>query len=146
MMLRARPQRMLLVATLAIILTTPFLFGLAIPLPLVSVLVLAFAAGLGIETFGVLWDTTMQQEIPQDRLSRVYSYDALGSFALVPVGLAVAGPVAEAIGTRPTLIAAGVLSLGATLAVLFVPEVRELRRRRPIELREPEPALEVAPT
>jgi MFS family permease len=122
------------------------LFGLAIPLPLVSVLVLAFAAGLGIETFGVLWDTTMQQEIPQDRLSRVYSYDALGSFALVPVGLAVAGPVAEAIGTRPTLIAAGVLSLGATLAVLFVPEVRELRRRRPIELREPEPALEVAPT
>jgi MFS family permease len=145
-MLRARPQRMLLVATLAIILTTPFLFGLAIPLPLVSVLVLAFAAGLGIETFGVLWDTTMQQEIPQDRLSRVYSYDALGSFALVPVGLAVAGPVAEAIGTRPTLIAAGVLSLGATLAVLFVPEVRELRRRRPIELREPEPALEVAPT
>jgi MFS family permease len=146
MMLRARPQRMLLVATLAIILTTPFLFGLAIPLPLVSVLVLAFAAGLGIETFGVLWDTTMQQEIPQDRLSRVYSYDALGSFALVPVGLAVAGPVAEAIGTRPTLIAAGVLSLGATFAVLFVPEVRELRRRRPIELREPEPALEVAPT
>ena len=146
MMLRARPQRMLLVATLAMILTTPFLFGLAVPLPLVSVLVLAFAAGLGIETFGVLWDTTMQQEIPQDRLSRVYSYDALGSFALVPVGLAVAGPVAEAIGTRPTLIAAGALSLGATLAVLFVREVRELRRRRPIELREPEPALEVAAT
>ena len=49
----------------------PYLFGLAIPLPLVSVLVLAFAAGLGIETFGVLWDTTMQQEIPQDRLSRL---------------------------------------------------------------------------
>jgi MFS family permease len=146
MMLRARPQRMLLVATLAVVLTTPFLFGLAVPLPLVSVLVLAFAAGLGIETFGVLWDTTMQQEIPQDRLSRVYSYDALGSFALVPVGLAVAGPVAEAIGTRTTLIAAGVLSLGATLAVLFVPEVRELRRRRPIELREPDAALEVAPT
>jgi len=146
MMLRARPQRMLLVATLAMLLTTPFIFGLAIPLPLISVLVLAFAAGLGIETFGVLWDTTMQQEIPQDRLSRVYSYDALGSFALIPLALAIAGPVAEAIGTRPTLIAAGVLSLCATLAVLSVREVRELRRRRPVELREPEPALEVAAT
>jgi MFS family permease len=137
MFLRARPQRMLLIATLGIFLTVPFLFGLAIPLPLVSVLVLAFAAGLGIETFGVLWDTTMQQEIPQDRLSRVYSYDALGSFALIPLGLAIAGPVAEAVGTRTTLLAAGLLSLGATLAVLLVPEVRELRRRKPIELREP---------
>ena len=115
----------------------PYLFGLAIPLPLVSVLVLAFAAGLGIETFGVLWDTTMQQEIPQDRLSRVYSYDALGSFALIPLGLALAGPLAEAIGTRATLIGAGLLCLGATLLVLFVPAVRGLRRREPIELREP---------
>jgi MFS family permease len=137
MMLRARPQRMLLVATLGMVLTVPLLFGLAIPLPLVSVLVLAFGAGLGIETFGVLWDTTMQQEIPQDRLSRVYSYDALGSFALIPLGLALAGPLAEAVGTRATLIAAGVFSLGATLAVLGVREVRELRRREPIELREP---------
>jgi MFS family permease len=119
------------------VLTVPLLFGLAIPLPLVSVLVLAFAAGLGIETFGVLWDTTMQQEIPQDRLSRVYSYDALGSFALIPLGLAAAGPLAETFGTRPTLIAAGLFSLGATLSVLVVREVRELRRREPIELREP---------
>jgi hypothetical protein len=79
----------------------------------------------------------MQQEIPQDRLSRVYSYDALGSFALIPLGLAVAGPLAEAVGTRATLIAAGVFSLGATLAVLGVRDVRELRRREPIELREP---------
>jgi MFS family permease len=137
MFLRARPQRMLLVATLGLLLAVPYLFGLAVPLPLASVLVLAFAAGLGIETFGVLWDTTMQQEIPQDRLSRVYSYDALGSFALIPVGLALAGPLAEAIGTRATLIASGLLCLGATLLVLLVPAVRNLRRREPIELREP---------
>ncbi|HEV8098005.1 MAG TPA: MFS transporter, partial [Gaiellaceae bacterium] len=143
MMLRARPQRMLFVAVLAMVLTVPLLFGLAVPLPLVSVLVLAFAAGLGIETFGVLWDTTMQQEIPQDRLSRVYSYDALGSFALIPVGLAVAGPLAEAIGTRTTLIAAGLFSLAATLSVLLVREVRQLRRRVPIEVPDEPTVLEV---
>jgi len=78
----------------------------------------------------------MQQEIPQDRLSRVYSYDALGSFALIPLGLALAGPLAEAIGTRATLVGAGLLCLGATLLVLLVPEVRDLRRHEPIELRE----------
>ena len=48
----------------------------------------------------MLWDTTMQQQIPEEKLSRVYSYDMLGSIALVPVGLAVIGPVADAFGTR----------------------------------------------
>jgi len=127
-----RPRRLLLTATLGFFLTVPFLFGLAVPLPLVSVAALAFVAGIGAESFGILWDTTMQQEIPQDRLSRVYSYDALGSFALIPLGLAVAGPVAEAIGTGRTLAIAGLISLTATLSVLFVRDVRTLERRAPV--------------
>jgi MFS family permease len=125
------------VATLGFLLSVPLLFGLAIPLPLAAVLVLGVLAGIGTETFGVLWDTTMQQEIPQDRLSRVYSYDALGSFALIPLGLAVAGPVAEVVGTRATLFAAGLISLTATLAVLLVSEVRSLRRRGPLVPQQP---------
>jgi len=129
LLLRVRPRRLLLTATLGFLLTVPFLFGLAIPLPLAGVAALALFAGFGAETFGVLWDTTMQQEIPQDRLSRVYSYDALGSFALIPLGLAAAGPIAEAIGTEKTLFAAGLISLGATVAVLFVRDVRTLQRR-----------------
>jgi MFS family permease len=137
LMLRLRPRRMLLVATLGYLLTVPLLFGLAIPVPLVAVLVLGALAGVGLETFGVLWDTTMQQEIPQDRLSRVYSYDALGSFALIPLGLAAAGPIAEVVGTRATLFAGGVISVTATLAVLLVPEVRSLRRRGPLVPHEP---------
>ena len=137
LMLRLRPRRMLLVATLGFLLSVPLLFGLAISLPLAGVLVLGVLAGIGTETFGVLWDTTMQQEIPQDRLSRVYSYDALGSFALIPLGLAVAGPVAEVVGTRATLFAAGAISLAATLAVLLVSEVRDLRRRGPVVPHEP---------
>jgi MFS family permease len=141
-MLRLRPRRLLLVATLGFLLTSPVMFGLGVPVPLAAVVVLAFVAGLGTETFGVLWDTSMQQEIPQDRLSRVYSYDALGSAALIPLGLAIAGPAADAFGTKATLFAAGTISLTATLAVLLVPEVRTLRRRGPVEL--PEPALEAA--
>jgi MFS family permease len=142
LMLRLRPRRLLLVATLGFLLTSPLLFGLAVPVPLPFVVALAFVAGVGTETFGVLWDTSMQQEIAQDRLSRVYSYDALGSFALIPLGLAVAGPVAEAIGTRATLFAAGTISLSATLAVLLVHDVRTLRRRGRVAV--PEPAFEAA--
>ncbi len=128
-MLRLRPRRMLLTATLGMLLTVPLLFGLAVPLTLAAVCALAFVAGVGMETFSVLWDTTMQQEIPQDRLSRVYSYDAFGSWVFIPLGLAVAGPISEAVGTGATLVGAGLLSLGATLAVLLVRDVRELRRR-----------------
>ena len=136
-LLRRRPQQILLVATFGVLLTLPLLLALAAPLPFGAVLGFAFLAGIGVETFGILWDTAMQQEIPADRLSRVYSYDALGSWALVPLGYAIAGPVSEALGTRTTLMAAAAFSLLATVAVLFVPEVRHLRRRGQVQSTEP---------
>jgi MFS family permease len=127
-LLRLRPRRLLLTATQGFLLTIPILLALAGPLPLAAVIGLAAVAGLGVETFGIMWDTTMQQEIPQEKLSRVYSYDALGSFVLIPLGLAVAGPVSEAIGTRETILGAAAISLTATLAVLFVRDVRTIER------------------
>jgi MFS family permease len=128
-MLRLRPRRLLLAATLGYLLTIPFLLGLAGPTTVAALIALAALAGIGSETFGILWDTTMQQEIPQEKLSRVSSYDALGSFVLIPLGLAVAGPVAQVIGTRSTILAAAAISLTATLAVLLVPDVRTISRR-----------------
>ena len=71
----------------------------------------------------------MQQEIPPDKLSRVYSYDALGSIGLIPVGYAIAGPIADAIGVRATLWGAAAIGIAVTLAVLAVPDVRQLERR-----------------
>jgi MFS family permease len=133
LVLRLRPRRILLAATLGFLLTIPFLLGLAAPAPLGVLLVLAGVAGIGMETFGVLWDTAMQQEIRQEKLSRVSSYDALGSFVLIPLGLAVAGPVAELVGTRATLLSAAAISLAATLAVLLVRDVRTLPRRTAVE-------------
>ncbi len=129
LLLRLRPRRLLLAATLGFLLTIPFLLGLAGPAPLAALIVLAALAGIGSETFGIMWDTTMQQEIPEEKLSRVYSYDALGSFVLIPLGLAVAGPAAEAFGTRETILAAAAISLTATLAVLLVRDVRTIERR-----------------
>ena len=128
-LLRFRPRRILLAATLGFLLTIPFLLALAGPLPLAGVVVAAAIAGIGSETFGILWDTAMQQEIAQEKLSRVSSYDALGSFVLIPLGLAVAGPVAQAIGTRATILLAAAISLSATLAVLLVRDVRTIARR-----------------
>jgi MFS family permease len=128
-LLRLRPRRMLLAATLGYLLTVPFLLGLAGPAPLVVLVVVAALAGIGTETFGILWETTFQQEIPEEKYSRVSSYDALGSFVLIPLGVAIAGPTAELIGTRATILTAAAISVTATLAVLLVRDVRTIERR-----------------
>jgi MFS family permease len=128
-MLRYRPSRMLLVATLAIFPTALPILLLAAPAPVVVIAAAAFVAGVGIELFGVLWDVTMQQEISTEQLSRVYSYDALGSFVVIPLGAAIAGPVADTIGTAETLVASALVIVAATALVLLVDEVRSLRRR-----------------
>ena len=128
-MLRWQPRRILLVATLAVFPMTLPLLALARPAPLVVVAAAGFIAGFSVEIFGVLWDTAMQQEIPQEKLSRLYSYDALGSWALIPLALAVIGPVSVALGTRTTLLACAALVVGATAPVLLSRDVRHLERR-----------------
>jgi MFS family permease len=127
--LRFRPARMLLVATFGILFMPIVLIALAVPGPVPVVMAAAFVAGAGLETFGILWDTTMQQEIPQEKLSRLYAYDLLGSIMFVPIGLAVAGPLAGAIGVGHTLWAAGACIVVVTLPVLAVADVRNLTRR-----------------
>ena len=99
-MLRVRPERPLLAAVLALVLATPVLGLLAVAAPLAAIAAAAFVAGIGLEVFGVLWDTTVQATIPQDRLSRVSAYDYLGSFVFIPLGLTIAGPISGAVGAR----------------------------------------------
>jgi MFS family permease len=126
--LRYRPHRLLLVATLGVFpLAVPILL-LVPPAPTVLIALAAFAAGVGIELFGVFWDVAMQQQIPPDQLSRLYSYDALGSFIFIPLGAAVAGPAADAAGLTETLVGAAAVIVTATALVLLVDEVRNLRR------------------
>jgi MFS family permease len=129
MMLRWRPQRMLYIATLAVFPLALPLVALIKPAPLVVVVGAAFLSGFSIEIFGVLWDTVMQQEIPQEKLSRLSSYDALGSWVLMPLGFAVVGPLASGIGARATLVACIILTVGATAPVLLSRDVRTLERR-----------------
>jgi hypothetical protein len=70
----------------------------------------------------------MQQQIPPEQLSRLYSYDALGSFVFIPLGAAVAGPLAELVGVTETLVGAAAVIVVATALVLLIDEVRGLRR------------------
>jgi len=130
-MIRFRPRRMLLAAILSVPAFSAVLFALAVPLAVPLDAAAAFFAGGCLEVFGVSWATTMQQEIPPEKLSRVSSYDAFGGYALTPVGTAIAGPLATAFGTQAVLTAGGALIVLLPLLVLLVPEVRHLRRQQP---------------
>ena len=127
--LRFRPSRPLLVAQSGIFLLTPPLALLAVGAPTLAVAAGAFTAGVGSDLFEILWQTALQENVPIERLSRVSSYDAFGSLAFVPIGLAAAGPLADAIGVDATLWLTFALINVTTLAVLTVPDVRRLRRR-----------------
>ena len=52
-----------------------------------------FLHGFGLEIFSVNWDLSIQQNVAEDKLARVYSFDLVGSFVARPLGLALTGPV-----------------------------------------------------
>jgi MFS family permease len=129
LLLRYRPRRPLLVGCAAAALTAPGLVLLALDVPVPLIALAYLFSGLGIELFAVMWDVALQENVPQEALSRVYSYDALGSFVLVPVGFLAVGPIAEAVGRDATLFGAGTLMLVVALGMLSIGDVRRLERR-----------------
>jgi hypothetical protein len=128
LMLRVRPIRPLFVGCAAVLLLAPMLVVLALRPTVAALLPAAFAAGVGIEVFSVGWDLSLQQQVPQARLSRVYSFDALGSYAMIPLGQLVAGPLALALGTQDAILACATVIAIAIATTLAVPSVRHLRR------------------
>jgi len=118
--LRIKPRRIVLASCLWSILygLPTLILGLLLPLPLV--IAGAFLQGFGLALHLTLWFTAFQQQVPEEALSRVSSYDAIGSFTLIPLGTAAAGLVAGVIGARATLLAAGASAMTLNVLILFV--------------------------
>ncbi|MDQ2875633.1 MAG: MFS transporter, partial [Actinomycetota bacterium] len=93
------------------------------PLPLLDAAM--FLTGLGYALFGVLWASALQRSIPGELLGRVFAVEMLGTYALEPVGLAIAPLIAVAFGLRDVLITAMVVMVLTTVIPLLVPGVRE---------------------
>jgi len=147
--IRLRPARPLFdVMLLGTICGLPLLM-LARPF---SALVIA-AAQLTAVAIGVvinaIWLTVLQANVPTDRISRVSAYDWLVSTVLQPIGFALAGPLAAAIGTSTTLLGCGAALFFAPLLLLrAVPAIRDVTLpERPAwpEAGEPELAASPAP-
>ncbi|CAN5176420.1 MFS transporter [soil metagenome] len=124
--LRWRPRHALLIGVLlTAVCAVPVLF--LATLPIVPVLMVAFfVGGIALEQFGIAWDQSLQQNIPADRLSRVYSYDAAGSYIAIPVGEVLVGPLAQNLGVQPVLFGCAALIVLVSVAVAAARSVRAL--------------------
>jgi predicted MFS family arabinose efflux permease len=124
--IRVRPRRPLVLGVLALTLFAVPPALLAAEAPAAVIAVGTFLAGGGMMLGISLYESTLQRRIPADVLSRVSAYDWLGSLALQPVGLAIWGPIAAAIGIDEALWVASMLLLVSVLAPLAVREVRTM--------------------
>jgi hypothetical protein len=135
--LRPRHPLRLAVSVACPLALPPIAFAAGLPVPAIAAV--AALGGTGIIVFYSLFTTTLQRQVPEQTLSRVSSYDWFASLAVYPVGLAVAGPAAAALGVHTVLWGTGLIELAAILSLLLVPSVRQLTNEIPADNRSETP-------
>lgn len=114
-------------------------WGLFVLAPLVlafpnskSVIFIAyFIAGFSVGPWEAFWATQVQREVPAEYQGRVFAIDYMGSLGLMPLGMALAGPLVNLFGERELLIGVAIFHLLICAAVLLVPGVKEMKSSRP---------------
>ncbi|WIY62834.1 MFS transporter [Bacillus arachidis] len=81
--------------------------------------------GFGIMIFGLIWETSLQELVPEEAFGRVASLDMLGSFALLPLGYVVVGWVANIIGGTVTITILAIAAIVVVVIALLVPSIRQ---------------------
>ncbi|WP_049573406.1 MFS transporter [Nonomuraea sp. SBT364] len=80
----------------------------------------AFVIGALFSAPMVIWGTLLQRRVPPALLGRVSSLDFFVSLVFMPVSMALAGPLSEAIGLTTTFMIAGLLPLPIAVAAILL--------------------------
>jgi predicted MFS family arabinose efflux permease len=120
--LRRRGLVMYLTSALAALMLG--VFGL-VP-PLWVLLGAALINGAALEIGHLIWVNTLQERVPNEQLGRVSSIDSVGSFGLLPIGLALAGWATERLGAPTVFIIGGGVTAAISLLALAHPAIRRL--------------------
>jgi len=86
----------------------------------------AIINGIALQTGTLAWTHLLQEKVPNEQLGRVFSIDQLGSTALMPVGLYLAGVLTNTIGPSPVFLLGGGLTALAGLLAITHPAIRNL--------------------
>ena len=105
----------------------------------VAVFVTGVTSGVG----QVIWGTLLQRRVPAQMLGRVSSLDFFVSLLLMPVSMALAGPVGEAVGLRPVFLVAGLVPVAFGLAAIVLARMPRDEIEHPLTLA-PDPHADAA--
>jgi hypothetical protein len=140
--LQLRPRRDGVTAMHAVALFGPVCLCLALPVPLWVFLGAQVVAWAGIAVFAAFWFSALQREFPREVHGRVLSLEALVTFALQPVGLALAPLAADRLGVPVVGVVAAAVIFASSYAVLGVRGVATFTAARPtVPAVEPTPSL-----
>lgn len=127
-MIRLKPRYPLRLGMFGTLLSAPIFVCLALAPNAVAVAAVAFVVGIGFEMFGIGWETALGQHVPIDKLSRVFSYDMLGSFIAIPAGQLAVGYVAAVVSIKAVELYGAAIHILLVLLTLAVPSVWKLQR------------------
>jgi len=117
------PMRFLMLSSFTI---TFYIASLAKPQSLTVIALGAFLFGITLDLWGTVWSTALQRKVPRDSLSRVSSFDAMGSLMFRPIGLAIAAPLSTLLGIENFIYILAVITVFAIVLPLFNSEVRNM--------------------
>ena len=117
------PMRFLMLSSFTI---TFYIWSLAKPQSLLLIAFGAFLFGITLDLWGTLWNTALQRKVPRESLSRVASFDAMGSMMFRPIGLAIAAPLSTLVGIENFLQIMAAVTVVAIVLPLFDPQVRNM--------------------
>ena len=120
--------------TVSVVVWGLFIFAplvLAFPSSRELIFLAYFLAGFSVGPWEAFWNTQVQREVPTEYQARVFSIDFMGTVGLLPLGMALAGPMANLVGERQLLIGVAIFHLVICAAVLLVPGVKEMKTSLP---------------
>lgn len=125
--LRLRPARPWLVVGAVFALTAVQSILLAAHVSFIAIAAAAFVAGFSFSLGSVIFETGVQRTIAPEKLSRVSAYSWMCAMVFLPLGYALAGPIATAVGMSGYLVFGAVWIVVTTAVVFSVPDVRDYR-------------------
>lgn len=97
----------------------------------------AFILGVVFDGPMVLWGTLLQRRVPAELLGRVASLDFFVSVALMPVSMAVAAPVADAVGLTTVFVVGGLAPIPFAVAFYLAARLWVDETAHPLNAAEP---------
>jgi MFS family permease len=125
--LRVRPNRPWVVVCAVFALTSVQSILLAAHVSFVVIALAAVIAGLSFSLGSVIYETGIQRQIAPEKLSRVSAYSWMCAMVFLPLGYALAGPIADAVGMSAYLVFGAAWIVLTTALVVSVPGVRDYR-------------------